>query len=501
MAERNNTENSYKESFKATSLFGGVQIFEIIIKIIRSKFIAILLGPTGMGISGLLSSTTDLISAFTNCGLRASAVRNIAEANSTGQPERVAVVITVLRKLVWYTGGFGALVCLLFSSYWSRITFGNTDYIAAFAVLSLSILFMQLTYGQYALLQGLQKYRYLAKSNVFGQIIGLSITVPLYYFWGIDAIVPVLLLSNVTTFILAYYFARKVKIENVKIDSEDLKREGGNMMKMGVLISLQGLLSVLAAYLIRIFIGRSGGDGLDNVGLYTAGFTIVNTYVGMVLTAMGTDYYPRLSKVAGNSAAFKMTINQQTEIALLLLAPIIVAFIIFIKTIILILYSNKFLPIEGLVYWAMSATLFKALAWSLSFSILAKGDIKVFFWNEVTAITYGFGINVGGYYLYGLTGLGISMFVRYIIYFLQLWVITGKRYEFSFDPVILKVVIILSVSLGMALVLRTLTPEMVSYPLGILLLAAVSCYSFFELDKRIALKDMLKNMFGKNRHK
>ena len=61
--------NSYKQSLKATSLFGGVQIFNILIQIIRSKFAAVLLGPEGMGVMGLLNSTITMISSFTNCGL------------------------------------------------------------------------------------------------------------------------------------------------------------------------------------------------------------------------------------------------------------------------------------------------------------------------------------------------------------------------------------------------------------------------------------------------
>jgi len=35
-------QTSYKQIVKATSLFGGVKVFNIIIAIIRSKFIAVL---------------------------------------------------------------------------------------------------------------------------------------------------------------------------------------------------------------------------------------------------------------------------------------------------------------------------------------------------------------------------------------------------------------------------------------------------------------------------
>jgi len=89
------------------------------------------------------------------------------------------------------------------------------------------------------------------------------------------------------------------------------------MLKMGFFISLQGLLSVGASYLVRIFISNKGG--LDDVGLFTAGFAIINTYVGLIFTAMGTDYYPRLSAVNSGSEEFNKTINQQAEISLLLL--------------------------------------------------------------------------------------------------------------------------------------------------------------------------------------
>ena len=54
MAEQ---QSSYRQIMKATSIFGGVQVFQIFFQVIRSKFIAVLIGPVGMGIVGLLTST------------------------------------------------------------------------------------------------------------------------------------------------------------------------------------------------------------------------------------------------------------------------------------------------------------------------------------------------------------------------------------------------------------------------------------------------------------
>lgn len=486
------SKNSYKESFKATSLFGGVEFFNILISIVRSKFAAVLLGPEGMGIMGLLNSTVTLISSLTNCGLRSSAVRNVAAANASADMKRIASTIGVLRRLVWVTGMLGSLICLLFSHYWSRLTFGNTEYTFAFILLSSSILFMQLTSGENVLLQGLQRYKYLAKASVYGNLSGLIITVPLYYFFRLDAIIPVLILVNLLTFLFARRFARRIVIE-VKpvITQKDIRTVGGNMVKMGILISLQGLLSSLAGYLIKVYIGQYGT--LSDVGLFNAGFTLVNTYVGLVLTAMATDYYPRLSRLNAQPIEFKETINKQLEIALLLLTPIIVAFIIYIKWVVVLLYSSKFIPIEAMLYWAISAMLFKAMSWSLSYSLLAKGDSKAFFWNESTTLIYGLALNVTGYYLYGLVGLGISSLIKYFLYFLQLWVLTKYRYGFSFTPIVLKIFAIALAIVMSVLTLKIYTSDLISYALGTVILFVVGWFSFVELDRRINLKQLIKN--------
>ena len=55
-------KSSYRGILKATSLFGGVKVYEILIEIIKSKFIALLLGPTGVGVQGLYTSGTQMIS-------------------------------------------------------------------------------------------------------------------------------------------------------------------------------------------------------------------------------------------------------------------------------------------------------------------------------------------------------------------------------------------------------------------------------------------------------
>ena len=491
-----NQQSSYRQIVKATSLFGGVQVFNIIISIIRSKFIAVLLGPAGMGIAGLLTSTTNLIGGLTNFGLGTSAVRDVASANGTGNETRIATVVTVLRRWVWVTGTLGTLAMSVLSPWLSQLTFGNRNYTLAFVWISVTLLFNQLTTGQLVLLQGMRKLQYLAKASLTGSALGLIITIPLYYRFGIDGIVPAIIIASVISLLLSWYFAKKVKIKSIRVSRVRTLAEGKNMLTMGFMISMSGLITMGVSYLVSIFISNTGG--VSQVGLYVAGFAIINTYVGLIFTAMGTDYYPRLSAVAHSNELCKQTINQQAEIALLILAPILMVFLVFIRWVVILLYSNKFMAIDEMIHWAALGMLFKAASWSISFILLAKGASKLFFWNELIANVYVLCLNILGYYFMGLTGLGISFMVGYLLYLIQVLMLSKIKYQFSFEYSILRIFAIqFFLALSCFIVIKFIEKPY-SYMIGLGLIMVSVWYSYKELDKRLDLKAVIieiKNRF------
>ena len=210
-------KHSYRNVLNATSLFGGVQVINIIISLIRSKAIALLIGPLGMGIASLLVSTMELINGITNLGLERSAVKEISLANNDSNTKSVAKTISVLKKLVWLTITLGVVIMIVASPWLSEMAFGNKDQTISFIWISIALLFKQLSSSQLAILLGLRKLQYLAKANLLGNFIGLLITVPLYYFIRLDAIVPAIIISTFMSFIFTYYFSQKLEINKVKI--------------------------------------------------------------------------------------------------------------------------------------------------------------------------------------------------------------------------------------------------------------------------------------------
>lgn len=482
-------QSSYRQVMKATSIFGGVQVFTIIIGIIRSKFIAILLGPAGMGIFGLLTSTVGMISIITNFGLETSAVKDLSAANNN--KTRISILVTVVRRLVFISGLLGAILTLVFSEWLSQLTFGHKDYTWGFVWLSITLFLNQLTVGHTVLLRGLRQLKYMAQAGMLGSLLGLIATVPLYYFFGTEGIIPGMILTAIMTLLLTWYYANKVNIEPIYVSKIRTYAESKDMVKMGFMISLSGMTTLGASYLVRIYISNVGG--VDQVGLYYAGFAIITTYVGLIFTAMGTDYYPRLSAVADDNKQCSLVINQQAEIAILILAPIILAFLVFSNWAVILLYSVKFSPINDMILWAAIGMFFKAASWAIAFIFLAKGASKLFFVSELIANVYLLVFNIFGYKIGGLTGLGISFIISYFFYLIQVFFIAKIKYKFSFSNDFSR---LFGVQLTLA-ILCFVVVKVFSFPysyiFGVVLIAISVMLSFKELDKRIGIISIIND--------
>ena len=126
-------ENSYKSIFRGTSVLGGVQVFLVLVNLVRGKFVALLLGPEGMGISNLFNTSSATIQRFASLGLNLAIVREVAERKDDAGA--LAVIRTVSSRVITLTALAGCLFCVLFAPWLSRISFGSGDYAWQFMLL------------------------------------------------------------------------------------------------------------------------------------------------------------------------------------------------------------------------------------------------------------------------------------------------------------------------------------------------------------------------------
>ena len=382
---------------------------------------------------------------------------------------------------------------IILSPILSKYTFGNYDYCIPFAILSVILLIDQLSAGQKVILQGTRKLKDLAKATALGSTFGLLLSIPFYYWLGISGIVPTLILNSFAALIFSWYFSRRYKIKKVVVDNKTIMMVGKSMLKMGVAMSVSSIMVYLTTYVLIGFI-RSQGN-VEIVGLYTAGATIMASYTGLVFNAMATDYYPRLAAVNNNNEKCNAIINQQLEIAVLLLVPLLTICITFMPFIVHLLYSKEFDGINVYMVLSSLGMMFKVVSWGIAFEIIAKGNAKLYIINETVANLYSLGNNLIGFMIAGLTGLGISFTVSYMIYSIQVYILAKRRYAFSFSQSFNRLYIPAFTIVAICIFI-VLWVKSYSSIFGSIIVILSFVFSLYLLNKKMDLKTLIARKDG-----
>ena len=165
--------------------------------LVSSKFVALFLGTTGVGIVGLLQNTLSIITSITGFGINISGVRMVALAHSEKDQEQFSKSIVVLHRWSIATGILGVLLTFLLAKPLSIWTFGSVDYVNWFFILSINFIFSSLAVHKMVILQGTRSMKAIAVSTVIYAVLATCVTIPIYYFFRMDGIVPVLVLTAV----------------------------------------------------------------------------------------------------------------------------------------------------------------------------------------------------------------------------------------------------------------------------------------------------------------
>ena len=417
--------NISRMAMKAMGLFGGVQVMGILCSIIRTKLVAMWIGPVGIGLFGLFNNALEMISTGTNLGIRSSSVRDISQAMGSHDSSLVARMVTVVRKWSMWLGLAGALITLSLAPLLSRITFGDDLHIWGFVALSVAVLLGALTNGEYAVLQGTARLKRLASVTLWGTICGLAVSIPLFYLLRERSILPSIIAYAAALAIFAWVF-RNRDYPAVQVNRRDTFDMGKGFVRLGIFMTLGNFATILASYAFNAWLNVNAGT--EQVGFYQAGYTLINKYTGLILTALGMEYYPRLSQVADSRLRLRAFVSQEINVAIAIMAPVVALFILLREVVVWILYTPDFNVILTFVSWGMIGTVLRTVSWCLAFTILAKGDGKTYLWTEAASAVINLLLNIVFYRWWGLTGLGIAFLVSYLLYTLIVAVVYFKQY-------------------------------------------------------------------------
>lgn len=418
---------SYTHILKYTGLFGGVQGLNTLVGLVRNKLVALILGPDGMGLMSLFSSTIKLASDSTNFGIGMSGVKTVASAYDEHDEQSLNRRIRLIRSWSVLAALLGMTLCIVLSPLLNFSTFSWGNHTLHFVLLSPVVAMLAITSGESAVLKATHQLKALAAVSVLNTLLALVTSIPLYYFFGQAGIVPSLLVIALTQMLLTLSFSFRYYPLSLSFRRKDL-RAGLGMIKLGLAFVAAGIMGSGADFLIKSYLNTAGS--LDTVGLFNAGYMMTMVYAGLVFSAMETDYFPRLSGLHGSRQTFNLTVNHQIEVSILIVAPLLVAFIIAQPILLPLLYSGKFLPAMRMIQVMILAMYLRAIKLPVAYIPLAKGDSKSYMLMESVYDVVLVLLVVVGYRLWGLTGTGIAIAGAALFDFVMLNVYMHWRYGY-----------------------------------------------------------------------
>jgi enterobacterial common antigen flippase len=431
---------SYSQILKSSALIGVSTLVNLAIGMIRAKVMAVWVGPAGFGLMGLYSSIADLAQTVCGMGINSSGVRQIAAAVGTGDTERIALTTVVLRRTATVLGALGASFVIAFSRQISTLTFGGDQHIGSVKALSAVVFFSCLSSGQAALLQGTRRLFDLVKMGILGAAVGLLITIPLVYFLRERGIVPSMLCGAAVSLIASWWYSRKIKITIPSLKLDQIAAEVSALVQLGFAFMATGLMTTAASYAIRVFVLRK--VGFEAAGLYQAAWTLGGTYIGIILGAMGADFYPRLTAAATDDSACNRLVNEQTLVGILLAGPGVTATLTLAPLVITLLYSPRFQQAVDVLRWLCLGMSLRVISWSMGFIMAAKGARNLLFWSELAWTTVYIALAWACVTAFGLNGAGIAFFVSYVFHVLMVYLIVRRLSGFRWSAASLKVSLI-----------------------------------------------------------
>ncbi|MCK4358860.1 MAG: O-antigen translocase [Candidatus Cloacimonetes bacterium] len=411
-----------KDLIKVFSLSGVSTIVKLITGIIRTKVVAMLIGPSGIALVSQLNDTIQLFSKISNGGMTIGVTKYVAEFKDS--ETKCKSILSNSLKITLILSTLSGLILIIFSDYFSRIILTDKSYQSIFIVFGFSIILFAINRLLLAIINGFKEFTKFIKINIISKIVILVYSIILIYFLGIYGA----LLSAVTSQSIVLIITIFVIIKNPwfkkqnfmgKFNLDILKKLSG----FTLLTAFTFFLGPIALITVRSFIIRN--ISIDAAG-YWDGVRRVSGLVIMVITQALTIYLiPRFSELKSKLKIRKEIINTYKLVIPILILSFTIIYL-FRDIIITILYTSEFRPMRELFLFEFIGEFFKTVSWVISIQMISKAMIKTLFVTEIFGNVFFILLSFILISNVGLKGVVYAFTINYIVYLAIMVVIFRK---------------------------------------------------------------------------
>lgn len=395
---------TYDHVLKYTGVFGGVEGLKVLLGLVKNKLSAMFLGNVGVGLGAVYGNIAENINSATNFGLSFSSVRSVSELFEEGSDKEIRQFVCVVRTWCLWSAILAAVLCIVGAPYLCDFFFGDRSYQLPVMLLSVAVAAMPIEAGECAVLKGMRCLKRVAMIETMASLCSLLTSIPLYYVLGTKGVIYALVLTQASATAIHLYVSVRLVPYRVKVLSKDVFMKGLKLLQLGVPYALAAVLSAFTLGAIFHFIEDHG-----QIGLYKNGYLLLSFYSSLAFAATDVDFFPRLSSVNHDVKRMNKLVNQQIDVCLNIVTPLLLLLLFALPYLVPILLTNEFLPIVGMCTCGVMQIFFRGIVLPTEYIALAKGQSLIYLLVEVFSYVCNYFAIIYFYDTYGLLGVGIAM--------------------------------------------------------------------------------------------
>jgi PST family polysaccharide transporter len=412
-------------ALKITSVNAVVISIRLALSFFVQRYISLTFGEAGHAIIGQIRNILPMLTSASTLGVFNGVVKYVSQYKSN--PSELTKLFSTV--VVFFT--FGSLLTALLLFFWADAIsiklFEDPSYNYIIKILAFVVPFIALNRIFYAVVNGISDYKSYAKVDLIGYLLGVILLILAIYLenlglvLGAIAVSPIIQLSA-----LLLVFGKKLKLI-VQPKKIAFRLSFKNQLLAFTLMSFVSTFLLnyveidLRSYLIKEL-------NIEEAGNWTAVTNISKNYMVFATGLFSLYVLPKFATLSNKKDFYGEVLHiYKTILPIFALGMLLVYFL---RHLIIDLMYPGFTGMETLFKWQLIGDFIRLIALILAYQFLAKRMVKSFVITEIVSLGLFYGLSLWLVNLYGTEGIVIAHFIRYVIYFIVVAIITW----FSFHP-------------------------------------------------------------------
>lgn len=423
--------------FKVTTITSIATLTYILVGVIRAKFTALTLGPSGVGIFSQALNFQQLIITISSLSINLGVTKYVSKYNAADDPSKTIGIISCAFWMQAIASFALIALTLLFSGTFSKLLFSRDGYGIYIFIATIGIPFFVLASTGESVLFGFGNYKAFTKARSYSSALSL---VPLFIFislMNVNGGFIYLAVNGALTFCVYLYILDKnlpknllkeiFSIKNLTSMRRNLREFGKNLLSYGGVSFGAGIIGMINIVFLRSLLIKHLGT--EASGYYQVVFALSAYYLTFFTNGLWSYFYPKMSSIEKKSE-HTSEINNAFRFCFFGAAISVTALFLFRHWIINLLFSGKFASSGELFATELFGDLFYLLSYIMATSLLASAKLKSYLaFNLIYSACY-----VGFFVLLlkplGLKAITTSYLLANLIQFSALLYYHVKKMEF-----------------------------------------------------------------------